>query len=93
LVRTFSLDLGEQAALSLMQTQPADIFLTDDTAARLAAQSLTYRVHGTIGIIVRSIRREQRTPEQAIAILESISRKSTLHLRSSFLDSIIDQIK
>jgi predicted nucleic acid-binding protein len=39
LVRTFSLDLGEQAALSVMQQYPEAIFLTDDAAARMAAIS------------------------------------------------------
>ena len=61
LVRTFSLDLGEQAALSLMQQYPKAIFLTDDAAARLAATSLGMRVHGTIGILLRAIRRQQLT--------------------------------
>lgn len=51
LVRTFSLDLGEQAALSLTQQYPEAIFLTDDAAARLAATTLGLRVHGTIGIL------------------------------------------
>ena len=36
LVSGLSLDLGEQAALSLMQEHPDAILLTDDAAARLA---------------------------------------------------------
>jgi len=61
LVRSLSLDIGEQAALSLMQNHPDAIFLTDDAAARLAAFTLGYRVHGTIGILLRAITRKQQT--------------------------------
>ena len=37
LVRALSLDLGEQAALSLAHRRPQTLLLTDDAAARLAA--------------------------------------------------------
>jgi len=53
LVQTLALDLGEQAALSLMRAYPEAIFLTDDASARLAAVTLGYRVHGSIGILLR----------------------------------------
>jgi predicted nucleic acid-binding protein len=43
IAKSFSLDLGDQAALILMQEYPEAIFLTDD-AARLAAVTLGYRV-------------------------------------------------
>jgi predicted nucleic acid-binding protein len=36
-VQSLSLDIGEQAALSLLCEHPQSIFLTDDAAARLAA--------------------------------------------------------
>ena len=49
LIRSFSLDLGEQAAIFLMKTRPNAVFLTDDASARLAASSLNYRTHGTLG--------------------------------------------
>ncbi|MEM7133952.1 MAG: DNA-binding protein [Chloroflexota bacterium] len=93
IIKTFSLDLGEQAVLSLMQSQSADMILTDDTAARLAAQSLSYRVHGTIGIIIRAIRRKQRTRDEVIDILSSIPSRSTLYVRDSFLNSLISQVQ
>jgi predicted nucleic acid-binding protein len=64
LVRALALDLGEQAALSLMERYPQAILLTDDAAARLAAESLGYEAHGSIGVLLRAIRRQQRTPEQ-----------------------------
>lgn len=57
LVQSLSLDIGEQAALSLLEQHPQAMFLTDDAAARLAATTIGYRVHGTIGILIRAIRR------------------------------------
>jgi predicted nucleic acid-binding protein len=44
LVRALTLNLGEQEALSLMASHPDAVLLTDDAAARLAAESLGYRV-------------------------------------------------
>ena len=69
LVRSLSLDLGEQAALTLMQNHSETIFLTDDAAARLTAVTFGYRVHGTIGILLRAIRRNQKTAYDVIEIL------------------------
>ncbi len=93
LVRSLSLDLGEQAALSLMQNHSEAIFLTDDAAARLAAVTLGYRVHGTIGILLRAIRRNQKTAYDVIAILRSIARQSTLHIRPKLLEEIIERLE
>ena len=93
LVQTFSLDLGEQAALSLMQQYPEAIFLTDDAAARLAATTLGLRVHGTIGILLRAIRRQQLTRLEVLEILQNLPSQSTLHIKTSLLQEIIDRLK
>ena len=93
LVRSLSLDIGEQAALSLMQNHPEAIFLTDDAAARLAAVTLKYRVHGTIGILLRSIRCNQKTTYDVIAILRNLARQSTLHIRAQLLEEIIERLE
>ena len=93
LVRMFSLDLGEQAALSLMQQYPQAIFLTDDAAARLAANALGLKVHGTIGILLRAIRRQQRTRSEVLEILRNLPIQSTLHIKASLLNEIMDHLK
>lgn len=49
--RTLALDKGEIEALSLMDLHPKAIFLTDDSAARLAAEYRGIKAHGTIGIL------------------------------------------
>lgn len=87
-----SLHRGEQEALALATKHEDALLLTDDTAARLAAGVLGIGVHGTIGILIRAIRRTQRTKEQVPDLLRAIPAKSTLHLKRSFLATIIDQV-
>jgi predicted nucleic acid-binding protein len=93
LVQALSLELGEQAALTLMQDQPQAIFLTDDAAARLAAATLGYQVHGSIGILLRAIRRQQRTRDEILSLLDNLPAQSTLHIRPSLLQEIIARLK
>ena len=93
LVQALSLDLGEQSALSLMQTYPQAIFLTDDAAARLAAVTLGYRVHGTIGILLRAVRRRQRSRDEVLTILRNLPTQSTLHIRDKLLQEIITRLE
>ncbi len=93
LVRALSLGLGEQAALSLMQDYPQAMFLTDDAAARLAAVTLGYQVHGSIGILIRPIRRQQRTRDEVLTILHNLPTQSTLHIRPGLLQEIITKLE
>ncbi|HVS00654.1 MAG TPA: DNA-binding protein [Thermoanaerobaculia bacterium] len=93
MARAFVLDHGEQAALSLMRLRSEAIFLTDDAAARLAARALGDRTHGSIGILLRSIRRGQRTSEQVLYLLRALPTISTLHIRSSLLQQIIGEVE
>ena len=91
--RALSLNKGEIEALSLMPQVPEPIFLTDDAGARLAAQQLGYRVHGTIGLLLRAIRRRQLPPRDVIDRLRSIPHNSSLFIRSSLLEEIIQRVQ
>jgi len=93
LFETMSLHRGEQEALALATKHEDALLLTDDTAARLAAGILGIGVHGTIGMLIRSIRRAQRTKGQVLDLLRAIPVKSTLHLKRSLLVKIIDQVE
>lgn len=93
LVQTLALNLGEQAALSLMRAYPEAIFLTDDASARLAAVTLGYRVHGSIGILLRAIRRQQLTRDEVLKILQNLPVQSTLYIKASLLQEIITKLK
>jgi predicted nucleic acid-binding protein len=93
LVRALTLAVGEQAALSLMSRYPQAILLTDDAAARLAAVALGYNVHGTVGILLRAVRRQQRTRDEVLSILHHLPEQSTLHIRPGLLQEIITQLE
>ena len=93
LCRIYSLDAGEIEALAYMENNPQAIFLTDDASARMVAEQMGYKVHGTIGILVRSIRRGQMEVEAVLRILKEIPSQTTLYIRPSLLDDIILKIK
>jgi len=93
LCRLLALDAGETAALGLMEKYPGAIFLSDDCAARLAAERMGYEVHGTIGIIVRAIRKRLLSGEEVLRLLRELPRRSTLHIRQSLLEEIISQVE
>lgn len=93
LFRILSLDAGERAALAVLQNNPSCIFLTDDAAARLAGSKMGIRVHGTIGIVIRSIRRALMTPDSVIEILYNIPSNSSLYIKPALLQEAIDCIK
>ena len=91
--RIFSLDAGEVAALEFLSREPNLIFLTDDAAARLVATKLGIRVHGTIGLLVRAIRRDLMQPDEVINTLNRLPHTSTLHIKTSVLEAAISRVK
>ena len=93
LLRALALDAGEQEALVLMRRHPEAILLTDDAAARLVAEQWGLRVHGTIGVLVRAIRTDARTPTEILSVLRLLPQRSTLYIRPSLLNKIITQIQ
>ena len=90
--RLFPLHAGETEAIQLALECGAELLLTDDTAARLAARHLGIGVHGTLGVLLRAIRRGQRTPKEVVQCLRAIPTCSTLHLKHSLLEEIIEQV-
>lgn len=94
LCNAFGLDQGEEQAILLsFQCQHAAILLTDDAAARLAAKAAGIRAYGTIGMLLRSIRRKQLTLVRVIKLLEEIPSKSTLYIKHTLLQDIIVEVK
>ncbi|BAL99705.1 hypothetical protein CLDAP_16660 [Caldilinea aerophila DSM 14535 = NBRC 104270] len=76
-----------------MALHPKAIFLTDDAAARLAAKGLGYQVHGSIGILLRAIRRRQRTHSEVLSVLRDLPARSSLYIRPGLLQEIITQLE
>jgi predicted nucleic acid-binding protein len=93
LTQVLSLHAGELEALRIAQEHPGCLFLTDDTAARLAAQKMGFFVHGTIGILLRALRRRQRSKEEILETLRRMPTASTLHVRSDLLKTILDRVE
>jgi predicted nucleic acid-binding protein len=93
LSRALLLHAGERAALQVAQESAGRWLLTDDTAARLAARSLNITAHGTIGILLRAIRRRQRTKAEVLAMLRALPRSTTLHLKRGFLNEIVRDVE
>lgn len=93
LSRLLPLHVGETQALQVAAEVGADLLLTDDTAARLAARQLGLAVHGTVGIVLRAVRRQQLTPVQATDALRAIPTRSTLHINVSLLHEILAEVQ
>jgi len=85
LCRAFSLDAGEAACLALLSGMPKAMFLTDDAAARLVAANMGIEVHGTIGVLLRSIRTGRRNPRQVLQLLDEIPIRSSLYIDRALL--------
>jgi predicted nucleic acid-binding protein len=88
-----SLHTGEWEAIRVALDHPASVLLTDNTAARLAAGNLGIRVHGTLGVLVRSVRQGLRIKGAILEILRSIPISSSLHLKRSLLEAVIKQVE
>lgn len=93
LASNLSLGNGEVAAIALLESLPATVLLCDDAAARLAAESLGFTVHGSIGILVRSIRRGTRDRSAVLDMLRDLPDRSTLHISRHLLAQVITEVE
>ena len=93
LAALYTLHCGEREALALCVQHKSALFLTDDTAARLAAKALQVDAHGTIGLLIRAARMQHRTASDVIDLLKAIPQRSTLHVRPAFLAEVIEQVR
>jgi predicted nucleic acid-binding protein len=72
MARLLALHAGEMEALRVALEHHPALLLTDDTAARLAARNLSIRAHGTLGILLRAIRRGQRSKAAVLGVLREL---------------------
>lgn len=89
----YTLHHGEREALALCVTHSVNLLITDDTAARLAAKSLNISAHGTLGLLIRAVRQQLKTPSEVIALLAAIPQQTSLHIRPSLLNEVIARVK
>lgn len=93
LAQALSLDAGEREALLVARERSNAWLLSDDAAARLAAELLGIRAHGTIGLLIRAIRRGRRTPADVITLVEQLPARSSLHVRPALLREVLDRLR
>ena len=91
--RSFCLHQGETAVLSMAKSIPGDkIILTDDTAARIAANHMGFKVHCTIGILLRAVRRKQKTATEIAETLRTLHLRSTLYVSKDIIDYALNEL-
>ncbi|WP_254533434.1 nucleic acid-binding protein [Natrinema gelatinilyticum] len=79
------LDPGETAALAVASEHSA-VPLTDDLAARDAAEDLDVEVHGSIGVIVLGYTREELTKSKAIELMRALQTETSLFVTEAVVE-------
>ena len=72
------LDAGEAEALAYARDISADLFLTDDTAARTMGESLGIQVRGSLGVVLYLAASGHLPSEEATQVLDALEQRSTL---------------
>lgn len=72
------LDSGEAEALAFAQEIKADLFITDDTAARTLGESLGLQVRGSLGVILFAEANGHLDQATSLRILDDLEQTSTL---------------
>ena len=70
------MDRGEAHAIALMQQLEADVWLTDDAAARLLATTLGLKARGSLGIVLWLAGQRRITRQQARQNLQGLAHSS-----------------
>ena len=86
------LHAGELAALTLLHEAGGGLLLSDDDAARQTAVALGFAVSGTLGLILRGVRRGKISREDALGLVHEIPARSTLHASRRLLQRITEAL-
>ena len=91
---SFSSELhaGEIAAITLLHEAGGGLLLSDDDAARQTAEALGFHVAGTLGLLLRGIRRGQISSAQVRQLVNELPQHSTLHVSQALLKRFADSI-
>ena len=92
-VARYDLQAGEMSALAWGQAFGIDLFVSDDSDARDAAAVLGHPSIGTIGVILENLRAGRMEKSAAVQLLEAIPARSTLHIRSRFLEEALSRLR
>ncbi len=93
IIRLHDLDVGESAALAWVEKFGADLFVSDDNAARAAADDMGYKSMGTLGVITSAADGEIISKAAAIELLQSVPLRSTLFTTPSLLQKVLASLR
>lgn len=86
------LHAGEIAAITLLHEAGGGLLLSDDDAARQTAEALGFSVAGTLGLLLRGIRRKQISGAEVRQLVEQLPARSTLHVSGALLKRFAAEI-
>ena len=92
-IRLHDLHTGEIAALAWVEKFGADLFVSDDRAARAASDDLGYESTGTLGVITNATEAGVISRTDAIGLIESVRNRSTLHASTALLQKVIARLR
>ena len=93
IMKKFPLHRGEIDCLHLAIQLESAIFLTDDLAARNAAEKLRIEVHGTIGLITYAVRKKWLPLDKAEEALNLLYNQSSLFVTYAIVEQAISSLK
>lgn len=79
------LDPGETAALAVASERSA-VLLTDDLAARDAAEDVNVEVHGSLGVIVLAYTRGELTKSKAADLMRALQTETSLFITDAVVE-------
>ena len=93
ILRKYPLQKGEIDCIDLAVQMDPCVFLTDDLAARRAAEKLNVEVHGTVGLIAYAVRQKWLSAEQAREALDLLYHRSSLFITYALIEAAIRSLK
>jgi len=69
-----------------------EVLLTDDLAARTAAQRLAIRPVGSLGVVVRAFREERLSHQEAESLLRRLHSGTSLFVTSALVEIAIQHL-
>ena len=83
---------GEIAALTLQHEAGGGRLLSDDDAARQTAEALGFSVAGTLGLLLRGIRRKQISSPQVRQLVAELPQRSSPHVSRALLKRFTESL-
>ncbi len=93
LTSRYDIEYGEATGIALCRQEKIKHFFTDDLDARETAKTLGLEVHGTLAIILRSLRKNTLTKKQASDTLTSLYYSSSLYLTKELYEYALKEVE